>query len=52
MSDTDEWFWGGYLTFLVESGAITEDTPKAEVEALKADFMTGLHSDIPDEANA
>lgn len=52
MSDIDELFWGGYLKFLIEQGAVTPDTPRAEVERIKADFMSGLRGDpVPCDTN-
>jgi hypothetical protein len=43
----DEYMWGGYLKFLVEQGAVTEQTPPAEVEQMKTEFMSGLRDDSP-----
>lgn len=37
-----ELFWGGYLTVLHETGALTPDT---DIAQLKADFMAGLRGD-------
>ncbi len=40
-----ELFWAGYLEALHSNGAVTIDTPRAEVEQLKADFMTWLRGE-------
>lgn len=40
-----EWFWGGYLQALAESGVVTLDTPRAEIEQMRAEFMAGLRGE-------
>lgn len=40
-----EVFWGGYLTVLHETGAVTIDTPAAEVGQIKAEFMAGMRGE-------
>lgn len=40
---TDEYLWGGYLKFCIETGVVTEDTPEDAVWDLKNAFMEGLN---------
>ena len=37
MDDLNEFFWGGYLSFLVNEGIVTAGTPREEVLKLKAE---------------
>ena len=43
-----ELFWGGYLAALVDAGTVTPETPRVEVERIKAEFMAGLRGE-PDD---
>lgn len=36
---SDEYMWGGYLKFLVEQGAVSDETPESEVLAIKESFL-------------
>lgn len=47
MRQFDEYFWGGYLTALVKSGAVTSETPREEVLQMKAEFMAGIRGEAP-----
>ena len=51
MEALNEFFWGGYLTFLVDEGMVTAVTPREEVLKIKAEFMAelrGEHSPVTD----
>lgn len=41
----DEFMWGGYLKFMVETGVVTLTTPPAEIAEMRAGFLRGLRGE-------